>query len=77
MIKSNFSPNCASGIPATKKRWSIILESFSSILSDAKTRGKYSLSKEHQKALLVMAKEKNFEGVFVLSTCNRTNVINQ
>jgi glutamyl-tRNA reductase len=32
------------------------------------------LSKEHQKALLVMAKEKNFEGVFVLSTCNRTEI---
>ena len=27
-----------------------------------------------QKALLVMAKEKNFEGVFVLSTCNRTEI---
>ena len=44
------------------------------IKADAKTRGKYSLSKEHQNALLVMAKEKNFEGVFVLSTCNRTEI---
>ena len=44
------------------------------VKADAKTRGKYSLSKEHQKALLVMAKEKNFEGVFVLSTCNRTDI---
>ena len=44
------------------------------VKADAKTRGKYSLSKEHQKALLVMAKEKNFEGVFVLSTCNRTEI---
>ncbi|MDA9316629.1 glutamyl-tRNA reductase [Polaribacter sp.] len=44
------------------------------VKADAKTRGKYSLSKEHQNALLVMAKEKNFEGVFVLSTCNRTEI---
>ena len=44
------------------------------VKADAKTRGKYSFSKEHQKALLVMAKEKNFEGVFVLSTCNRTEI---
>ena len=44
------------------------------VKADSKTRGKYSLSKEHQNALLVMAKEKNFEGVFVLSTCNRTEI---
>ena len=44
------------------------------VKADAKTRGKYSLSKENQNALLVMAKEKNFEGVFVLSTCNRTEI---
>jgi glutamyl-tRNA reductase len=44
------------------------------VKADAKTRGKYSLSKEHQNALLMMAKEKNFEGVFVLSTCNRTEI---
>ena len=42
--------------------------------ADAKTRGKFSLSKAHQVALLEMAKEKNFDGVFVLSTCNRTEI---
>jgi glutamyl-tRNA reductase len=44
------------------------------VKADAKTRGKLSLSKEHQIALLKMATEKNFEGVFVLSTCNRTEI---
>ncbi|RCS27731.1 glutamyl-tRNA reductase [Polaribacter sp. WD7] len=42
--------------------------------ADAKTRGKFSLSKENQKALLVSAKEKGFQGVLVLSTCNRTEI---
>lgn len=42
--------------------------------ADANTRGKFSLSKENQKALLILAKEKGFQGVFVLSTCNRTEV---
>ena len=36
--------------------------------ADANTRGKFSLSKENQKALLALAKEKGFQGVFVLST---------
>jgi glutamyl-tRNA reductase len=44
------------------------------IKADANTRGKFSLSKENQIALLEMAKEKGFEGVFVLSTCNRTEI---
>lgn len=42
--------------------------------ADANTRGKFSLSKENQKSLLTLAKEKGFEGVFVLSTCNRTEI---
>ena len=42
--------------------------------ADANTRGKFSLSKENQIALLTLAKEKGFEGVFVLSTCNRTEI---
>ena len=33
--------------------------------ADANTRGKFSLSKENQIALLTLAKEKGFEGVFV------------
>ncbi|MBU3010114.1 glutamyl-tRNA reductase [Polaribacter vadi] len=42
--------------------------------ADAKTRGKFSLSKESQIALLELAKEKGFKGMFVLSTCNRTEI---
>jgi glutamyl-tRNA reductase len=42
--------------------------------ADVKTRGKYSMSKENQSALLELAKEKKFDGVFVLSTCNRTEI---
>lgn len=42
--------------------------------ADANTRGKFSLSKENQKALLIFAKEKGFQGVFILSTCNRTEI---
>jgi glutamyl-tRNA reductase len=42
--------------------------------ADANTRGKFSLSKENQMALLTTAKAKGFQGVFVLSTCNRTEI---
>ena len=42
--------------------------------ADANTRGKFSLSKENQSALLEFAKLKGFSGVFVLSTCNRTEI---
>lgn len=41
--------------------------------ADAEIRGRFSLSKESQKALLEMAKVKGFD-VFVLSTCNRTEI---
>jgi glutamyl-tRNA reductase len=42
--------------------------------ADAHTRGKYSLTKESQVALLQEAKELGLEGVLVLSTCNRTEI---
>ena len=42
--------------------------------ADAQTRGKYSLSKESQMKVLEEAKENGFEGVFVVSTCNRTEI---
>jgi glutamyl-tRNA reductase len=42
--------------------------------ADAHTRGKFSLSKGNQKSLLLLAIEKGFQGVFVLSTCNRTEI---
>lgn len=42
--------------------------------ADANTRGKFSLSKENQKSLLQLAKEKGLQGLFVLSTCNRTEI---
>ena len=42
--------------------------------ADANTRGKFSLSKENQKSLLKLAKEKGLQGLFVLSTCNRTEI---
>ncbi|UAM98643.1 glutamyl-tRNA reductase [Polaribacter litorisediminis] len=42
--------------------------------ADVKTRGKYSLSNESQESLLALAKAKKFEGVFILSTCNRTEI---
>ncbi|MFV0247499.1 MAG: glutamyl-tRNA reductase [Tenacibaculum sp.] len=42
--------------------------------ADVKTRAKFSLSKENQLALLQESKEKGVEGIFVLSTCNRTEI---
>ena len=42
--------------------------------ADVKVRGAFSLSKENQKLLLIEAKKKGIEGVFVLSTCNRTEI---
>lgn len=41
--------------------------------ADAQTRGKYSLSKENQRALLIEAASLGYE-LFVLSTCNRTEI---
>ncbi len=42
--------------------------------ADAHTRGKYSLTKDSQVALLQEAKSIGLEGVLVLSTCNRTEI---
>lgn len=42
--------------------------------ADAQTRGNFSLSEENQIALLQEAKENGIDGIFVLSTCNRTEV---
>ena len=44
------------------------------VKADAKTRGKFSLSKEEQISLLEEAKSMGFDGIFVLSTCNRTEI---
>ncbi|MDY0779796.1 glutamyl-tRNA reductase [Tenacibaculum sp. IB213877] len=45
------------------------------VKADAHTRGKFSISKENQKLLLKEAKTTGFDGVFVLSTCNRTEIM--
>ncbi len=42
--------------------------------ADSHIRGKFSLSQEKQIALLEEAKAEGLEGVFVISTCNRTEV---
>lgn len=42
--------------------------------ADAETRGKFSVTKENQIALLQAAKNKGVSGVFIISTCNRTEV---
>lgn len=42
--------------------------------ADVKIRGAFSISKENQKLLLKEAKQKGIDGIFVLSTCNRTEI---
>jgi len=42
--------------------------------ADAETRGKFSVSKENQIALLKEAKNKGISGVLIISTCNRTEI---
>ncbi len=42
--------------------------------ADAQIRGSFSLSKENQIALLHEAKQNGIDGIFVLSTCNRTEI---
>ncbi|MDB9732980.1 glutamyl-tRNA reductase, partial [Polaribacter sp.] len=42
--------------------------------ADAEMRGKFSVSKENQKALLIAAKEKGISAIFIISTCNRTEI---
>jgi glutamyl-tRNA reductase len=42
--------------------------------ADARMRGKFSVSKENQKLLLSAAKEKGIAAIFIISTCNRTEI---
>jgi len=42
--------------------------------ADVAARGRFSVSKENQTLLLEEAKEKGINGIFVLSTCNRTEL---
>ncbi|HEY9167924.1 MAG TPA: glutamyl-tRNA reductase [Lutibacter sp.] len=42
--------------------------------ADVNMRGAFSITKENQKLLLAEAKAKGIDGIFVLSTCNRTEV---
>ena len=42
--------------------------------ADVQTRGAFSISKTNQQLLLEEAKSKGFDGIFVLSTCNRTEI---
>lgn len=43
--------------------------------ADVQTRGKFSISKENQLLLLQEAKSQGFDGLVVLSTCNRTELM--
>lgn len=43
--------------------------------ADVKTRGAFSVTKANQIALLKEAKEMGIEGIFILSTCNRTEIM--
>ena len=43
--------------------------------ADEKTRGRFSITQENQKLLLEEARNRGNEGLFVLSTCNRTEII--
>ncbi len=42
--------------------------------ADVKVRGAFSITKENQKLLLKEAKSQGIQGIFVLSTCNRTEI---
>ncbi|SHN02062.1 glutamyl-tRNA reductase [Polaribacter sp. KT 15] len=42
--------------------------------ADAEMRGKFSVSKENQAALLNAAKERGIKSIFIISTCNRTEI---
>ncbi len=42
--------------------------------ADVKVRGTFSITKENQILLLEEAKQNGIEGIFVLSTCNRTEI---
>jgi glutamyl-tRNA reductase len=42
--------------------------------ADAEMRGKFSVSKKNQTALLNAAREKGITSIFIISTCNRTEI---
>jgi glutamyl-tRNA reductase len=42
--------------------------------ADVKVRGAFSVTKENQKLLLKEAKANGIDGIFILSTCNRTEI---
>lgn len=42
--------------------------------ADVKVRSAFSVSKKNQKLLLQEAKKKGIDGIFILSTCNRTEI---
>lgn len=42
--------------------------------ADVATRGNFSISKENQRNLLETAKKRGIKGIYVLSTCNRTEL---
>lgn len=42
--------------------------------ADVETRGKFSVSKENQISLLKAAKQKGVSSIFIISTCNRTEI---
>jgi glutamyl-tRNA reductase len=42
--------------------------------ADVKVRGAFSITKDNQKLLLKEAKSQGIDGIFVLSTCNRTEI---
>lgn len=42
--------------------------------ADVKVRGSFSITNEDQKLLLIEAKKRGIDGIFVLSTCNRTEI---
>ena len=42
--------------------------------ADAEVRGKFSLDEQAKTAVLVQAKEEGIESLFIISTCNRTEI---
>ncbi len=61
-MQNNFSRNTLYNIGVSYKK------------ADVQTRSNFSISPEDQILLLKEAKEKGIEGLFVLSTCNRTEI---
>lgn len=42
--------------------------------ADVQVRGAFSVTKENQRLLLIEAKKRGIDGIFILSTCNRTEI---